>query len=244
MSLILDALNRADRERGNPQLTAGLSGGAQSNTSGSLPLLRWALELLVLVAVAGFFYQQSRPAGEAATDVNSGTTAPVLAAPSKTTATKTAMTKSSTTKTAVTGITELANTGTGATTTATAAIDALYRQQSAQAIRQPTISAQVPSKTVAKPSTAIDSSLAILNSIPLLAQMPQRLQRRVPTIDYTVHIYAEAGGMVVLNGKQLKTGAQLSPQLRITAILKDSLVLEFDGSQFRLAALNSWMNFN
>jgi len=259
MSLILDALNRADRERNSQQAPPSRDDSTRSNAGSPLPLRRWALELMIVAVAVGFFYQQSQPSGEPRTSSTSPSTTqnsmahamagatvqPTRAAANTISIAETVIL----TDTAIAQPAEVATlaavTKLGGTVTATAksiatnttAIDALY-----QPPQQSTPTAAIPQPVTAE--AAIDNSLAILNSIPLLAQMPRRVQRTVPTINYSLHIYAEAGGLVVLNGKRLKTGAQLSPQLRITAILKDSLVLEFEGEQFRLAALNSWMNFN
>lgn len=95
-------------------------------------------------------------------------------------------------------------------------------------------------------TTAVDEGLAILQQIPLLVQMSPRFQNAIPNIDYEVHVYAKSNnaGFVRLNGKIMKIGADVMPGLKVIAILQDSLVLDYKGTQFRLLALNSWMNFN
>ena len=290
MSLILDALNRADRERGNQQSPARGVGSTQASGPGALPLRRWALEALVVVAVLVVIYQQSRPATEPATAV---AIAPITQSTEPNTASREpaavrpvpaeqqsiaglppagtgplnatldiaaiAPMQSNSANTLATAVTatgpdpEADSVPTAVSNTAPSkvAINALYQQTAPPTPVAPVApivpaapALPAPQPAAISPQAASDRSLAILNSIPLLAQMPRRLQRAVPTINYTLHIYAQAGGLVELNGQRLKTGAQLSPQLRVTAILKDSLVLEFEGVQFRLAALNSWMNFN
>lgn len=91
----------------------------------------------------------------------------------------------------------------------------------------------------------VDNSQTILQQIPLLVQMSQRFRRSVPSIDYTVHVYSEESnsGIVNLNGSVRRIGSKLAPELRVIAILRDSVVLDYKGTQFRLMALNSWINF-
>jgi hypothetical protein len=47
---------------------------------------------------------------------------------------------------------------------------------------------------------------------------------------------------VVLNGKKVKEGERLAGGIRLDEILPDSIVLSYKGQQFRLRALNSWVN--
>ena len=95
-------------------------------------------------------------------------------------------------------------------------------------------------------NSQVDSGLAIFQKMPLLAQMSPRFQNLIPSIDYEIHVYAESEniGFVRLNGSIAKVGTTLSADLRVIAILKDSVVLDYQGTQFRLLALNSWVNFN
>jgi hypothetical protein len=119
------------------------------------------------------------------------------------------------------------------------AIASLYQQK----VEQPT----EPKKAVVTPTAApVDNTLFILKQIPLLLDRSSRFQRSVPSIDYAVHVYSEedGAGFVKLNGAISKVGAQIAPDLRLIAILNDSIVLDLNGTQFRLQALNSWVNYN
>ena len=46
---------------------------------------------------------------------------------------------------------------------------------------------------------------------------------------------------MTLNGQQLRVGQRLTT-IRVVDILVDSVVLEVEGIEFRLRALNTWVN--
>ena len=60
---------------------------------------------------------------------------------------------------------------------------------------------------------------------------------------YSRHEFSsdEALSSVTINGTQLKKGGRVTG-VRVVEILPDSLVLSYQGSEFRLRALNSWIN--
>ena len=115
--------------------------------------------------------------------------------------------------------------------------------------QHPTIATSEPAKhqttTKSKPTKPINNSHKILQQLPLLVQMSQRFQNSIPNIDYTVHVFSqnEQAGFVTLNGTIRRIGSQLAPNLTVIAILNDSVVLDYQGTQFRLLALNSWITF-
>ena len=77
---------------------------------------------------------------------------------------------------------------------------------------------------------------------PLLESLSQQQKDRIPTVMYRQHDWASAGeSSVVLNGQRLQVGGQHNG-FRVKAILRDSVVLEWGGTTFRLRALNSWIN--
>ena len=46
----------------------------------------------------------------------------------------------------------------------------------------------------------------------------------------------------MLNSKSVKVGGNVAPGVKLDEILPDSVVLDYRGTQFRLRALNSWIN--
>ena len=79
---------------------------------------------------------------------------------------------------------------------------------------------------------------------PFLASLSQQSKDRIPTIFYERHDYSGRPGQssVVLSGKSIKAGGRTSSGVRVDEILPDSVVLTYKGTQFRLRALNSWVN--
>jgi hypothetical protein len=82
------------------------------------------------------------------------------------------------------------------------------------------------------------------HAAPILADMSQQFKDQVPTLYYSQHDYSSdtAQSRVVLNGEPLRAGDQIEPGLRLSEILPDAAVLEYQGTPFRLRALNSWIN--
>lgn len=77
---------------------------------------------------------------------------------------------------------------------------------------------------------------------PLIDSLSQQKKNAIPTVLYTVHDYAGNGeAAVVLNGRRLVAGDS-SDGFRVVTILVDSVVLNYGGTEFRLRALNSWVN--
>ncbi len=79
---------------------------------------------------------------------------------------------------------------------------------------------------------------------PFIEDLSQQRKDAIPTLMYSIHNYSGRAGesSVVLNGKSLKEGASVGKGVKLAEILPDSIVLEHQGEQFRLRALNSWVN--
>jgi hypothetical protein len=82
------------------------------------------------------------------------------------------------------------------------------------------------------------------HAAPFLVELSQHTKDQIPTIFYQRHDYVGDGSRstVVLNGKQLRVGGMVAPGVKLVEILPDSVVLSHDGREFRLRALNSWIN--
>jgi general secretion pathway protein B len=82
------------------------------------------------------------------------------------------------------------------------------------------------------------------HAAPFLVELSQHTKDQIPTIFYQRHDYAgdASRSTVVLNGKQLRVGGMAAPGVKVVEILPDSVVLSHDGREFRLRALNSWIN--
>jgi len=79
---------------------------------------------------------------------------------------------------------------------------------------------------------------------PFLADLSQQRKDAIPTLLYSAHDYRNDGGQssVLINGKTVHAGGSIGRGVTVDDILPDSVVLSFSGQQFRLTALNSWVN--
>lgn len=80
--------------------------------------------------------------------------------------------------------------------------------------------------------------------VPFLSSLSQQIKDDVPTVYYQRHDYSSNAAIssVILNGKTMKVGDSPVPGMKVEEILPDSVVLSYHGTQFRLRALNSWVN--
>lgn len=77
---------------------------------------------------------------------------------------------------------------------------------------------------------------------PLLENLSQQQKDQIPMIVYSEHNYAPQGlASVMLNGKRLQSG-QRADTVEVIDILRDSVILSVEGVEFRLKALNTWVN--
>ena len=123
--------------------------------------------------------------------------------------------------------------------------------------------AQVPAKSqpVAKPApvkeqpvdieqmlqaarTEMDRADLAEHPAPFINSLSQQSKNAIPTIMYQRHDYSGKAGQarVVMNGKTLRVGGSPAAGVRVEEILPNSAVLSFRNTQFRLKALNSWVN--
>ena len=90
----------------------------------------------------------------------------------------------------------------------------------------------------------VENASLAAHPAPFLASLSQQTKDDIPTIYYQRHDYANQASLssVVLNGKTLKAGGSPLAGMKVDEILSDSVVLSYRGTQFRLRALNSWIN--
>jgi hypothetical protein len=157
--------------------------------------------------------------------------------------------------------------GSAATTAQRAAVAELYRQQRStgtglDVVAAPDREESARGKSAARKVTArrdeqpVDIEQVVLlareemknaslgeHDAPFIVALSQQAKDRIPTLLYSRHDYSGNPGQssVVLNGKALKVGAS-SNGVKVEEILPDSVVLSFQGTRFRLRALNSWVN--
>jgi general secretion pathway protein B len=136
--------------------------------------------------------------------------------------------------------------------------EAVAQRTAQQSTRQPTSSGSNVGSSVAKASGEtidVDRILRMAREeaknaslgdhpVPLLIELSQQIKDSIPTVHYLRHDYSSNSSQstVVLNSKTLAVGGSPAPGMKIEEILPDSVVLNYQGTQFRLRALNSWIN--
>ena len=97
-------------------------------------------------------------------------------------------------------------------------------------------------KAMQQAARAAGESTLLPHPVVLLENLSQQQKDRVPTIVYSDHLFAATGiSSVELNGKRLLAGQQ-ADGIEVVEILTDSVILRAGGSEFRLRALNTWVN--
>ena len=82
----------------------------------------------------------------------------------------------------------------------------------------------------------------VAHATPLLEDLSQQTKNAITSVMYSVHDWQPAGSSrVTLNGSVLSEGQQLNG-FKVEEILTDSVILSYRGTEFRLRALNSWVN--
>ena len=97
---------------------------------------------------------------------------------------------------------------------------------------------------VLKARSELENARLEEHSAPFIADLSQQTKDSIPTIFYERHDYSDdkSQSAVVCNGKSLKVGGSPAAGVKVEEILPDSVVLSYRGTQFRLRALNSWVN--
>lgn len=83
-----------------------------------------------------------------------------------------------------------------------------------------------------------------LNSTSVLdiSELPYDLQRQIPDLDFSTHIFVRDGGsFIIINGKSINEGMSVLRGLRVIKIVSDGIILEFKGKQFFMASMTSWV---
>ena len=91
---------------------------------------------------------------------------------------------------------------------------------------------------------AADSGEVALEPHPalLLENLSQQAKDQIPSIVYSQHSFGSGGdSFVTLNGSTLRVGQRVGP-IEVREILSDSVVLRVGSTEFRLRALNTWVN--
>ena len=226
MSYILDALRKSEQERrpGTPESPGGPVHNVSLPWRGGWLLVIGVILLLFLLAAAVIFWHStvSRISSEAAVAVTSPsavTTAaspaaePVIVVPLPVTAVKQ---------------------------------EPLVRDLAEQTqVPVPVISKKPGNETRRKVAASTprhssqDDGPAVLletDNTPLLQQMPPEMQRAIPPMAVTIHVYSplESQRILFINNREYHKGNLIEGGARVEAIVPDGVVLSYQGERFKL----------
>lgn len=87
-----------------------------------------------------------------------------------------------------------------------------------------------------------ENVLTVKDDIPRVDQLPVRLLTRLPTMNFSAHMYASrtADRWVRVNGRQLGEGDWIADKVQIINIEAQRVVLSFEDELFTMAALTDW----
>lgn len=243
MSLLLDALNKADEERKRNESAPGIS----SNHNAASPHSDHTRSILVIVAIivigliillASVYWlgKQTSSAPAPATEITSAK----LAEPAQKVAPKTQTfpqtTKQSTTQASTAAVTSQApaNSANTAETAPEENVADLYQQNDSANIEAQNSNSQT--------DTTNPTSINQFANLQEIRDLPNNVLERIPSLNYTEHNYNANGGNVVINGNVRHPNDQLANGLVIDKILQDGMILHFENYAFKMRALNSWVN--
>jgi len=263
MSLILDALNRAEHERKNKNAVPDINTvhalpvvapSANANPKSRLFGVVVVCALLIMIVVVWLFYAGILSVKKTASVAESSALTPVVNADSVSAQLPTQSTMPVTTQSPSVPIEN------------SPAVESLYAQQASSA---PVVTADVEqlyepeeaapvSESVVTPFATEEAAAPVVE--PVVETKPQRhfadvneidfndlawnQRQQIPTISYARHNYFPNNvSTVMINGETLGEGNALAGgQLIVVEIFVDGVVLNFRGNKFKLRALSGWVN--
>jgi len=99
-----------------------------------------------------------------------------------------------------------------------------------------------PAAPVAAENIPTSTSIAQFANLPELHDLPNNILEKVPTLNYSEHNYNANGGNVKINGAILHVNDQIANGIVIDKILEDGMILHIDNYSFKMRAMNSWVN--
>lgn len=87
-----------------------------------------------------------------------------------------------------------------------------------------------------------ETNVKVHDSMPRVDQLPVRLLTRLPTMNFSAHMYAsqKEDRWVRVNGVQLMEGEWIDERVKIVNINAQHVVLSFEDTLFTMAALTDW----
>ena len=261
MSLLLDALNKADQERkrsdGPPSIDSHHEGYRADHHSKSPTLIIvLGIGIILIVLLAAVYWLGMR---QAAT-TPPASIAPIATSPSNPQqSTAGPEPQPGTTNSGqkvinaersndVTNISNAENDNVSRTETTTGDGDVanLYQQKIANNPPPTNSNATIAEKNntteIQKDIPTSPTSINQFANLPELNDLPTNILEKIPTLKYTEHNFNQNGGSVVINGMVKHANDELVTGVVIDKILVDGMILHADNYSFKMRALNTWFN--
>ena len=256
MSLLLDALNKADQERkrgdGPPSIDSHHDAAFRAQDHAKTPTLLIVLSVgVVLIILLLAVYWLGKNTQQPITPPTTSTPQTIVQK-TETNATNSHQKDSAAEKDGslekknlnqknnYTANTTANNTNNIEATSEEQGVATLYHQQMTN---NPT---PTTTNSGAAPSATKDltspTSINQFANLPELHDLPNNILEKIPTLKYTEHNYNQNGGSVVINGTVKHINDQLSTGVVIDKILVDGMILHFENYSFKMRALNTWIN--
>jgi len=266
MSLILDALNRAERERQKSQPLPDIhtrhplpqiQPEPSTKPTRSLTMILVLLVALIIIAVVFWWLKQQPQFVNQPAPVIQTQSAPIAQQPEITQTEKSVEPQQPVQKSRVSSaqIKETAAPAPEKTPAIKAPVlpaadlEALYAEAQSEPEILPEPASQLPVAPQSQPQlqplaeTTGALTYASLTELPDVGDLPWSLRQEIPTINYSAHNYRGDGqANVVINGQMYRPGQALASELTLESVYEDGVILKFRQTAFKLRALNSWIN--
>ncbi|GGY75354.1 hypothetical protein GCM10011613_21080 [Cellvibrio zantedeschiae] len=248
MSLLLDALNKADQERKRNEATPGISSNHENTfdhgTRNKSIVLVAVIAIGLGLLFATIYWLGQRSATPATT---TATTSAAVKSSISSQQQKSLATEQTTTTQIIENNAAENNPGTNVSEenidTSEENVASLYQQNTAAQSTNTTLTLPTPTANApADVSGASPTSITQFANLPDLHDLPSQVLEKIPSLNYSEHNYNSNGGSVKINGTIHHANDQLSNGLVIDKILEDGMVLHIENYSFKMRALNSWVN--
>ena len=256
MSLILDALNRADQDRegaSRPPSLRDLHGpSAAATQAGKIWRAIAVLLLFLLIVLAAYLLLTGERAPELANSQQQTETAavrkPETTSPDVMPRAEKAVAETRISEPAPVHSTNETSTVEDVRVPPDEAVNALYTGVENVELAEEIESESEPgTQTRLAPDQATVSDATLARRYPelrTLGQQQQKFKDNIPSFRYSEHIYLgeSAQNFVILNGATLVQGQRTSNGLTVVDILSDGIVLQFQQKSLTVPKFNSWIN--
>ena len=251
MSLLLDALNKADQERKRNETTPGISSnherrsGEEPRSYSLLLIVAGVIGLGVLFVVIYWLGQHSTATTNSPAQSSQNSSAAVTA---------TENSNKTINETKPVTVTEQPHSApSNPSNNADENVANLYQQntQVPPANAAITISTPQPQPVQPEPEPVAPvtpenlpspTSITQFANLPELHDLPNNILEKVPTLNYSEHNFNVNGGSVKINGAIRHVNEQIADGIVIDKILEDGMILHIDNYSFKMRAMNSWVN--